>query len=236
MKTDNYLNLCLDQAVLSPLRYRHGCIVVKGGKVIGKGFNDFRPGYETGALKTGQLPKHSAPISKPKSEPGSKSESKSKSKSKSKQAASNFVAFETVGANGGGRFVNRALTLHSEMMAINSALASSSTLAASAVSRLKWNFKLSRVPSKSGRLQRKQSVRAYVQRACLTAPGQNVQPGSGSIEDQEWRFEQAACRCDQDAAGGTYQSTAERASESGFKDPEDEREQQERELQGDIWL
>jgi hypothetical protein len=34
MKTDNYLDLCLDQAAKSPLRYRHGA-VVHGGKVIG---------------------------------------------------------------------------------------------------------------------------------------------------------------------------------------------------------
>jgi deoxycytidylate deaminase len=59
MKSDNYLNLCLEQASLSPLHHRHGCIVVKGGKVIGKGYNDYRPGYDGGALKTGQLPKGS---------------------------------------------------------------------------------------------------------------------------------------------------------------------------------
>lgn len=33
MKTDNYLTLCLEQAALSPLRNRHGCIIVRGGKV-----------------------------------------------------------------------------------------------------------------------------------------------------------------------------------------------------------
>lgn len=44
MKTDNYLTLCLEQAAKSPLHYRHGCIVVRGGKVIGQGYNDYRPG------------------------------------------------------------------------------------------------------------------------------------------------------------------------------------------------
>ncbi|TLS30971.1 hypothetical protein PpBr36_02814 [Pyricularia pennisetigena] len=38
--------ICLEQAVLSTLRYRHGSIVIKGGSVIGKGFNNFRPGYD----------------------------------------------------------------------------------------------------------------------------------------------------------------------------------------------
>ncbi|KAH7368029.1 hypothetical protein B0T11DRAFT_316305 [Plectosphaerella cucumerina] len=48
MKTDRYLNLCLEQAANSTLRHRHGCIVVKGGKVIGQGFNDPRPGFDGG--------------------------------------------------------------------------------------------------------------------------------------------------------------------------------------------
>lgn len=55
MKTDHYLNLCLEQAALSPLRYRHGSIIVRGGKVIGQGFNDHRAGFDGGALKTGVL-------------------------------------------------------------------------------------------------------------------------------------------------------------------------------------
>jgi hypothetical protein len=55
MKTDNYLNLCLEQAAKSPLRYRHGAIIVRGGKVIGQGYNDIRDGFDGGALKTGRL-------------------------------------------------------------------------------------------------------------------------------------------------------------------------------------
>lgn len=48
MKTDRYLNLCLEQAVKSSLRHRHGCVVVKGGKIIGQGFNDIRSGFDGG--------------------------------------------------------------------------------------------------------------------------------------------------------------------------------------------
>ena len=51
MKTDHYLNLCLEQAAMSPLRYRHGAIIVRGGKVIGQGYNDYRSGFDGGALK-----------------------------------------------------------------------------------------------------------------------------------------------------------------------------------------
>jgi deoxycytidylate deaminase len=39
MKTDNYITLCLEQAANSPLRYRHSAIIVRGGKVIGQGYN-----------------------------------------------------------------------------------------------------------------------------------------------------------------------------------------------------
>jgi deoxycytidylate deaminase len=55
MKTDNYLTLCLEQAAKSPLHYRHGCIIVRGGKVIGQGHNDYRPGFDGGALKHGRV-------------------------------------------------------------------------------------------------------------------------------------------------------------------------------------
>ncbi|RYP02938.1 hypothetical protein DL764_005515 [Monosporascus ibericus] len=113
MKTDNYLNLCLEQAELSPLGHRHGCIVVKGGKVIGKGFNDYRPGFDGGALKTGVLPSKSFPLDK--------QELKSKTKK-------DFKHFEAVFT--GARPGRPVLSMHSEMMAINSALSSSSTLAA----------------------------------------------------------------------------------------------------------
>ncbi|QIW95187.1 hypothetical protein AMS68_000705 [Peltaster fructicola] len=57
MKSDQYLTLCLEQAHKSPLHYRHGCIIVRGGKVIGQGFNDYRPGFNGGALKHGRIAK-----------------------------------------------------------------------------------------------------------------------------------------------------------------------------------
>ncbi|KAL8655894.1 MAG: hypothetical protein Q9210_000595 [Variospora velana] len=54
-RNDVYLSLCLEQASLSPLHYRHGCIVVRGGKVIGKGYNDYRSGFNGGAQTNGRL-------------------------------------------------------------------------------------------------------------------------------------------------------------------------------------
>lgn len=51
MKTDRYLNLCLEQAAKSPLRNQHGCVVVRGGKALGRSYNDYRPGFNGGALR-----------------------------------------------------------------------------------------------------------------------------------------------------------------------------------------
>ncbi len=54
-RTDQYLSLCLSEAARSPLHYRHGAIIVRGGKVLGQGHNTYRLGFNGGALKTGVL-------------------------------------------------------------------------------------------------------------------------------------------------------------------------------------
>ncbi|RYP78435.1 hypothetical protein DL771_000620 [Monosporascus sp. 5C6A] len=156
MKTDNYLNLCLEQAELSPLGHRHGCIVVKGGKVIGKGFNDYRPGFDGGALKTGVLSSKSFALDK--------QELKSKTKK-------DFKHFEAVFT--GGRPGRPVLSMHSEMMAINSALSSSSTLAATSLSRFKPSLAPSR-DSKRKRQLRRDILTAYTQSVDFTAADNNI--------------------------------------------------------------
>ena len=55
LRADSYLSLCLEQANKSPLYFRHGCIIVRGGKVIGQGYNTYRPGFDGGALKHGNM-------------------------------------------------------------------------------------------------------------------------------------------------------------------------------------
>ncbi|EON99721.1 hypothetical protein UCRPA7_4778 [Phaeoacremonium minimum UCRPA7] len=171
MKSDYYLNLCLEQAALSPLHFRHGCVVVKGGKVIGQGFNDYRPGYDGGALKTGRLSSRASPLasdahSRTKNPPGAKRD---------------FTAFETVGGTtrGAGPHGTVGLSMHSEMMAIHSALASSSTLAASTVSYIKPSLKL------PGDYKHKlrDAVRSYTERVCLEAVGQHVQQASTKLAE-----------------------------------------------------
>ncbi|RYP55363.1 hypothetical protein DL768_000118 [Monosporascus sp. mg162] len=178
MKTDNYLNLCLEQAELSPLGHRHGCIVVKGGKVIGKGFNDYRPGFDGGALKTGVLPSKSFALDK--------QELKSKTKK-------DFKHFEAIFS--GARPGRPVLSMHSEMMAINSALSSSSTLAATSLSRFKPSPAPSR-DSKRKRQLRRDILTAYSQSADFTAAvPQALQQHTVGAPASGWRFEPDTCGC-----------------------------------------
>lgn len=185
MKSDQYLNLCLEQAAQSPLHYRHGCIVVKGGKVIGQGFNDYRPGYDGGSvLKTGVLPKSACSTSD--DDPDKPDPPSSKD---------GFKTVESVMGNcGGGHHANARLTMHSEMMAINSALSSRSTLAASTVSHLKPCFKLPG-DSKKKRALRRDAVVAYSRAVCLATFGEDVQQGAGKAQADEWRFDPSAYEC-----------------------------------------
>ncbi|POS80771.1 hypothetical protein DHEL01_v200858 [Diaporthe helianthi] len=176
MKSDQYLNLCLDQAAMSSLHYRHGCVVVKGGKVIGQGFNDCRPGYDGGSvLKTGVLPKSAANVKPDKPDPP--------------KSKSNFKTVESIVGNcGGGHHANARLTLHSEMMAINSALSSCSTLAASTVSHVKPSFKLLGDSKRKRALQR-DAVLAYTRSVCLATFGPQVQQGAGPAEAVGSRYQ-----------------------------------------------
>ncbi|KAI1136209.1 hypothetical protein F5Y05DRAFT_114165 [Hypoxylon sp. FL0543] len=135
MKTNYYLNLCLEQAELSPLRHRHGCVVVKGGKVVGRGFNDHRPGYDGGgASKTGHLP--TRPFVPKQKKQG-------KHEDTVRQVARSH------------RHPNNCLTMHSEMMAINAALESSSTSAAMTLS----HFKPSNAPSRDSKRKRQAAAK-----------------------------------------------------------------------------
>jgi deoxycytidylate deaminase len=189
MKTDNYLNLCLKQAAKSPLRYRHGAIVVRGGKVIGQGYNDYRTGFDGGALKTGRLPLRSldgpaiAELKRkhklkrePKLEPG-------------EETTKTFTPFEIMA--GGGKLANTPLSMHSEMMAIHSALSVTSTVASSAVSSQKPCFKLSGGDKRKARLRR-DAIKSYVETVCKQALLQSsTKQGNGKSQVQEWRFESA---------------------------------------------
>lgn len=190
MKSDNYLNLCLEQASKSPLRYRHGCIIVRGGKVIGQGYNDYLSGFNDGTLKTGRLPARCAdgpvitelknkpkPKRKPSQEPGLRESTKT------------FTSFESMG---GGRHANTSPSMHSEMMAIHFALSASSTLASSAISSQKRCFKLSGDSKRKARLQR-EAIKSYVEAVCKAALAQSAtEARRHRPQVQEWQFERTA--------------------------------------------
>jgi deoxycytidylate deaminase len=186
-RNDTFLSLCLAQAELSPLHYRHGSIIVRGGKVIGQGFNSYHPG-NGGALKTGILP--SSSLDGPAiAELKQRLKSKPKHRSKhNQQDAGTFTPFESIGD---GHNANMLLSLHSEMMAIQSALSlSSGTLSSQTSARAtkSWQkpcFSLSGDSKK--RKARARALKAYVEAVCAEAAASGTGKASGgkfSIQKQ----------------------------------------------------
>ena len=167
-RNDTYLSLCLDQASQSSLHYRHGCIIVRGGKVIGKGFNAYRSGYNGGALTTGQMksadgvsnPAIQALKAKCKKVRGRAIAKHQRGLNGPRKPGSNNIPFEDqVAGSGGGCQANKPLSMHSEMMAIHSALSLSSVISCQGTARsTQWLqkpcFKLSSRSKRRNRLQR----------------------------------------------------------------------------------
>jgi deoxycytidylate deaminase len=205
MKTDNYLNLCLEQAAKSPLRYRHGAIIFRDGKVIGQGYNDHRSGFDGGVLKTGRLPLRST--QGPAVTDLKNHKLKRNSGEPENQLNKTFTPFESMG--GGRKLANTPLSMHSEMMAIHSALSASSTLASRAVSSEKPCFKLSGSSKRELRLRR-EAVESYVKAVCEAALAQSTAGSCHAQSDvQEWRVE--------------YPSSGSNESESGVSCQGEER-------------
>ncbi|PMD64023.1 uncharacterized protein K444DRAFT_660705 [Hyaloscypha bicolor E] len=180
-RNDMYLSLCLAQAELSPLHYRHGSIIVRGGKVIGQGFNNYRPGFDGGALKSGVLLDGPA-IAELKQR--LKSKPKSKNKPDHQQDDATFTPFESSGC---GPHANVNLSMHSEMMAIRSALSlssgtlSSQTSARSAKCFEKPCFKLPGDSKK--RKARARGLKAYA--AAVTKKNDN----KSNIKEEDNEFQ-----------------------------------------------
>ncbi|TKA68005.1 hypothetical protein B0A49_05050 [Cryomyces minteri] len=182
MKTDNYLTLCLEQASNSPLHYRHGCIIVRGGKVIGQGYNDYRPGFDGGALKTGRLaasafdgPAITELKQKQKQKPRVKSQQQGHVVESINVGAACTKTFTPFEGTGGGFLANTPLSMHSEMMAVQSALSSSGTFSSRAMSLQKPCFKLPGYSKRNARLRR-EALKSYVERVC------EGQVGTGKLQ------------------------------------------------------
>ena len=177
-RTDSYLSLCLEQASKSPLHYRHGCIIVSGGKVIGRGYNHYRPGFNGGALKTGQLKSSSAFTSpaisvlrKKDTQKHTKTSGKQNADVKQQEPKLNFIPSENPALDSsgrGGHIINNPLSMHSEMMAIHSALSASGALTSSGSARsIRWLEKpCFKAPGDNKHQSRLRGLEYYVESVC----------------------------------------------------------------------
>ncbi|KAK0935333.1 hypothetical protein LTR29_013125 [Friedmanniomyces endolithicus] len=223
MKTDNYLTLCLEQAAKSSLHYRHGCIVVRGGKVIGQGYNDYRPGYEGGALKHGRIAKCGldGPAIAELKEKMKKQKNRPKEQQRHPQSGDTFVPCE---GTGGGHRANVPLSMHSEMMAIHSALATSGTLSSTALASEKPCLKLPRSDKRKARL-RAEVLKRYVESVCsgVAETGTTTQ-GAGNAVLKLPHLNQVVHH-------HARNNTAKPRKEESYRDEEEEEEdEQEREV------
>ena len=219
-RTDSYSSLCLEQASKSTLHYRHGCIIVRGGKVIGQGYNDYRPGFNGGGtLKTGRF---ATGASSSPAILALKQGNRSKSKSKSRQSDQgidpgvlSLAAVETSNLGRGG-LANSPLSMHSEMMAIQSALSLSSNTASYGSARsstLMQKPGSHKLPGRGKRQLRLRILNEYVDTICGEAIAAKVQTAKQSASMQRGgeaqvrgsRFGSFAPRCGQGEESGLQQ-------------------------------
>lgn len=199
-RNDAYLSLCLAQAELSPLLYRHGSIIVRGGKVIGQGFNSYQPGFDGGALKTGNVAASS--LDGPAvAELKQRVRSNSKRKPKSRDISQDSGASPSFESQGQGHNCNTPLSMHSEVMAIRSALSLSSGNPSSRSARSAQVYRnpcFSLPGDSKARKLRTQALQTYAQAVLAEAglstgatPGGKLvlqQPGIESRATQSSRF------------------------------------------------
>ena len=185
-RTDSYLSICLEQATNSPLHYRHGCIIVSGGKIIGQGYNHYRPGFNGGALKTGQLKFASAisgpaisALKKKQRQERTKDSSKQDTETKQQESSSSLTSSILDSSSGGSYTINTPLSMHSEMMAIHSALSAPGTMTSRGSARItRWLEKpCLKLPSGSKRQLRLRGLKSYVEAVC----GEQAVPPGGKI-------------------------------------------------------
>ncbi|KAL8901289.1 MAG: hypothetical protein Q9207_005275, partial [Kuettlingeria erythrocarpa] len=195
-RNDTHLSLCLEQASLSTLHYRHGCIIVRG---------------INGRLRSAAASSN-AVIACPKSKgstkyhdlPSSGSDDACAGKNKPPKTYIAFNGQEQAIGTGAGALANTPLSMHSEMMAINSALSLSSAIACQGTARsTQWLqkpcFKLS---GRSKRRNRLQQLKAYADAVCRAS------------EEESTTSERR---------GGSYYY------QNGYYDAEEEKEQEEKE-------
>ena len=153
---------------MSPLHYRHGCVIVRGGKVIGQGYNDHRPHFDGGAKRLASSSAYnSSAIAavKQKNKHSNRILNRKGRSSEQNEKQSEIYSFD--GDLNGCSTANTPLSMHSEMMAIHSALSLSNTLAPRTSTRLtQWLQKPSfKLPGRGKRELHLQTLEAYVNQA-----------------------------------------------------------------------
>ena len=177
--------------------------------MIGKGYNHYRQGFDGGALKSGRA--HVPAQLKPKKKPNSKNI----------QHSQKHI---TAASYDGGHLANSPLSMHSEMMAIRSALSLSAHDSGSSERSRTWCEKpCFKLPAGGRRKLRLQRVNEYVKAVCEEAKhddGRIDLCSEGSIQGHEWRFEpttrgfhQVQQQCPQEIQG--EEGELEREEEEG---------------------
>ena len=185
---------------------------MRGGKVIGKGYNDYKPRFNGGGtLKTGRFGASASASSAIVA-------LKQKTKSKDKQIVEDSKPLEynlgTLGNNelGGGCLANSPLSMHSEMMAIQSALSRSGNTTAHGSARSSQLMQKPGSYKLSGRGKRQlhlRTLKAYLDTVCEAALVEtmgNSRPPIGTTHGakaqiQGSSFEPSASQCSQGGAG-----------------------------------
>lgn len=219
-RTDSYLSLCLEQASKSTqMQHRHGAIIVRGGKVIGQGHNDYRPGFDGGlTLKTGKLAAGAS------SSPAilalvNRNKAKSKPSSQSNKPIVLHLATMESSDHGGGCSAHTPLSQHSEMAAILSALSLSShtasygTARSSQLMQKPGSFKL---PGQGKRELRLRNLKSYVEAVCggqvsssaAAATRSAGLHGAGKASVQGSRFEPSSTHSSQEGRAGVQRGGA----------------------------
>lgn len=145
------------------------CVV---GKSLAKGYNDLKPRFNGGGtLKTGRFgagASSSSAIVAPKH----KTNSKNKQIGKGSKALERNLATLENNELGGGCLANSSLSMHSEMMAIQSALSlSGSTTANGSARSSRWMQKPGsyKLPGRGKRQLHLRNLKAYVDTVCEAA-------------------------------------------------------------------
>lgn len=223
-RTDSYLSLCLEQASHSTqMHHRHGCIIVRGGKVIGQGHNGYKPRFDGGlTLKTGRLV---AGASGSPAIVALKQKNKSKSKRSFQGKAPRVLGLTTRESSnpGVGCVANTPpLSQHSEMAAILSALSLSSHTASHGSARSsQWmgKFGSCKLLTRGARELRLRNLEFYVEAICgqqatssvTTAAMSSGHGRVGKAPVQQSQFETSSSQCSKEGGAGAQRGRGERA-------------------------